>query len=187
MTDPDSFQQDADSLEGSSVSPALVQWTHEALERLFDLAFLDRHARAACVEGRYANGRALHEVLQDAIRQLRPPMSVPAHSPAWRAYNTLNLRYAQGLSQAEVAGELGLSVRHLKRMQEKAIYAAAALLFKQVMPEPVSAQPLQLRQAETERAGPGGAGACAIRRLRRRLRSTGRLAESLVASRRTAV
>ncbi len=119
MTDQDSFLADSGPLEAGALSPQLVQWTHEALERLFDLAFLDRHARAPCVQGRYANGRAVHEDLQDAIKQLRPPISVPAHSPAWRAYNTLNLRYAQGLSQAEVAAELGLSVRHLKRVQEK--------------------------------------------------------------------
>ncbi len=129
MTDPNAFDLDVAS-SPAGVPPEFVKWVHDALEHMFDLAFLDRHARASCVAGRYAGGRALHEALQQAIKQLRPPASVSPHSPAWRIYHALNLRYAQGLTQAEAAAELGMSVRHFKRAQDNAIYTAAALLLE---------------------------------------------------------
>ena len=123
-------ETDGPSVSAHSCAPEAVQWMHDALERMFDLAFLDRHAHAGCAAGRFPSGRALHNALQQAIKQLRPPVSVSPHSPAWRIYHALNLRYAQGLSQAEVAAELGMSVRHFKRVQDKAIYAATAQLLE---------------------------------------------------------
>jgi CheY-like chemotaxis protein len=116
------------------VTPELTAWTHNALEGLYDMAFLERHAREPLVEGRFSSGRVLHESIQQTIKQLRPPLSVPETSPALRIYNVLNLRYVQGLSQAETASELNLSVRHIKREQERAVSAVAALLFEQPPP-----------------------------------------------------
>ena len=113
------------------LAPEVITWTREALEGLYDLGFLGRHVRAPCAEGLFPNGRNLHEMLQETIKELRPPMSVTAHSSAWRIYNVLNLHYAQGLSQSEAAAELNLSVRQFKREQERAVEAVAVLLFDQ--------------------------------------------------------
>ena len=117
------------------LAPEVITWTREALEGLYDLGFLERHVHVPCVDGRFSNGRGLHETLQQAIKKLRPPMSVTTHSSVWRIYNALNLHYAQGLSQSEAAAELSLSVRQFKREQERAVKAVAVLLFEQYTSE----------------------------------------------------
>jgi CheY-like chemotaxis protein len=116
----------------------LFDWTHDALEGLYDLAFLEHHIHQACVQERFTTGRALQEAIQKIIEQLRPPLSVSEQSRAFRVYNILNLRYIQGLTQTEAAAEMNLSVRHFKREQEKAINAAVALLFEKRDAEPAS-------------------------------------------------
>ena len=116
----------------------LFDWTHDALEGLYDLAFLEHHIHQACVQERFTTGRALQEAIQKIIEQLRPPLSVSEQSRAFRVYNILNLRYVQGLTQIEAAAEMNLSVRHFKREQEKAINAAVALLFEEQDSEPAS-------------------------------------------------
>ncbi|MBM4431939.1 MAG: sigma-70 family RNA polymerase sigma factor, partial [Chloroflexi bacterium] len=64
---------------------------------------------------------ALRHTLIKAIESLKPDEDTPAQSLAWRAYEILHYRYVQQCSQLEVADQLGLSVRHLKREQHKAI------------------------------------------------------------------
>jgi CheY-like chemotaxis protein len=120
--------------------PKLYDWTHDALEGLYDLAFLEHHIHQPCVHERFTTGHALQEALQKIIEQLRPPLSVPEQSRAFRIYNILNLRYIQGLTQGEAAAEMSLSVRHFKREQERAINAVVALIFEQTEPVPGSMQ-----------------------------------------------
>ena len=125
-------------VERMAVSKEEVIWTRDALERLFDLAFLRRHSNAPCVAGRFADERDVQGALLQVIRQLKPPLNVPAHSPAWRIYNTLNLRYVQGLSQSEVATQLNIGSRQMRREQQRATHAVAVLLFEA---SPASRQP----------------------------------------------
>lgn len=125
-------------VERMAVSKELVSWTRDALDRLFDLAFLRRHGHASCVAGRFADERDVQNALLQVIRQLKPPLNVPAHSPAWRIYNTLNLRYVQGLSQSEAAAQLNIGSRQMRREQQRATHAVAVLLFEA---SPASEQP----------------------------------------------
>jgi CheY-like chemotaxis protein len=108
-----------------------VSWTRDALEGLYDLSFLKQHAQLQPLAGRLSEPLALQQTLQEITKQLKPPVDVPRHSPAWRIYNVLNLRYLQALTQAEAAGELNLSVRQFKREQERAVRAVASVLFTQ--------------------------------------------------------
>jgi CheY-like chemotaxis protein len=112
-----------------NVRPELINWIRDALDRLFDLAFLRHHVHAACIQGRYDDGTAFQEACLNVIKQLKPPLNVPTSSPAWRIYNVLNLRYVQGLSQAETAAQLGIGPRQMRREQQRAIRAVAVLLF----------------------------------------------------------
>ncbi|MGQ9815222.1 MAG: response regulator [Candidatus Roseilinea sp.] len=130
-----------------AVSQEEVIWTRIALERLFDLAFLRRHGNASCVAGRFADERDAQRALLQVIQRLKPPLNVPAHSSTWRIYNTLNLRYVQGLSQAETAAQLNIGSRQMRREQQRAIHAVAVLLFEA---SPASGQP----QAETAQNSP---------------------------------
>lgn len=109
--------------------PELINWTRDALERLFDPAFLRHHVRAACVAGRFNDGNALQEMCLGVIRQFQPPLNVSAASSAWRTYNVLSLRYVQGLSQSETATQLGIGTRQMRREQQHAIRAVTMMLF----------------------------------------------------------
>ena len=62
----------------------------------------------------------LRRTLTDAIESLRPGQSIPPGSRTWRAYQVLRRRYIEGLSQRQVAADLGLSVRQLQREEKMA-------------------------------------------------------------------
>ncbi|MHB1295166.1 MAG: response regulator [Anaerolineae bacterium] len=63
----------------------------------------------------------LQKVLIDAVEALKPAPDELSESPNWRNYNLLFYRYVQQFSQQEVADQLGMSVRHLRRAQNAAL------------------------------------------------------------------
>ena len=132
-----------------------IDWTHEALRHFYDLPFLERHCRAAVSDGRFADGHALQEALSDMAKRLRPSVQIPAHSPAWRVYNVLNLRYVQGLAPSEVADHLSIGSRQLRREQLKVTEAVAALLFDQAARPAQPATPATTEEAGAESAAEG--------------------------------
>ncbi len=67
----------------------------------------------------------LRRLLTQAIQSLRPGDDVPSQAPAQRVYEVLHYRYVQQCSQDEVAEQLGLGVRQLKREQRKALEVLA--------------------------------------------------------------
>ena len=60
----------------------------------------------------------LQHILTDAIEALRPNASIPPTSKAWRFFNILHYRYKEQYTQQEVALDLSLSIRQVRR-QEK--------------------------------------------------------------------
>src|SRR5581483_4356372 len=83
---------------------------------------------ALAAAGRANVPSALQRTLTDAIEALKPSADLPAHSRAWRTYEVLFYRYVQQCSQQEVADQLGVSTRHLKREQRSALEALAHVL-----------------------------------------------------------
>jgi CheY-like chemotaxis protein len=63
----------------------------------------------------------LRRTIPNAIRQLEPETEVPHDTPVWRYYEILLYRYVQQCSQLEMAQQLGISVRHLRREEKNAI------------------------------------------------------------------
>ena len=111
----------------------LVHYIRSALDHLYDPDRLRRSPLAALlgVAGRVDTSLLLRQRLTEAIESLRPEANVPYHSPVWRVYEVLLYRYVQQLSQQEVADQLGLSVRHLRREQEAALEMLATHLWTQ--------------------------------------------------------
>jgi CheY-like chemotaxis protein len=72
---------------------------------------------------------ALSRILTAAIEELRPNSDVPLRAKAWRQYRLLYSRYTEQLSQTETASDMGLSVRHLRRMETEAIDSLASHLW----------------------------------------------------------
>lgn len=126
------------------LTPDQLAWTREALERLYDLAFLERHIALPPAAGRYPSARAAQRALTEAIRQIKPPANVPLTSMAWRVYNALNERYLGGMTQTEAATELNVSLRQLRRDQMRGVTAVASLLFGSADAEPASPSPAHL-------------------------------------------
>jgi len=74
---------------------------------------------------------ALRHILIDAVKSLRPEDDEPAQSPAWRLYESLFYRYVQYFSQLEVADQLGISTRQLRREQRAALETLSYQLWEQ--------------------------------------------------------
>ncbi len=117
-------------------------WLRQALARFHDLGYLQEHARAALVAGRFTDAPALRQALEDAIRRMQPPPETAPNAPARRLHRLLTLRYLDGLTQQEAAAELGIGVRHFKREQQRAIEALDALIFDQSAPPDRSRSPI---------------------------------------------
>ena len=109
----------------------------EALNHLHDPDCLIRSPLAALfgVANRYDTYSALQAILIDAIAALEPGDDVPPDSRAWRIYDLLSCRYVQELSVPQVANQLGVSVRHLRREQRAALELLAYCLWEQSAPE----------------------------------------------------
>lgn len=105
----------------------------DALNHLYDPERLRRSPLAALfgVANRFDTASALQRILADAIQSLKPPSGEPLQSPAWQIYEPLFYRYVEQWSAEEVADQLGITTRHLRRWQNAAQEALADLLWKQ--------------------------------------------------------
>jgi CheY-like chemotaxis protein len=107
----------------------------EALEHLYDTAYLATHPlleklAAAGSTNHMTRAQKLRGTLKDAIEALRPQADLPASASEWRSYLALRYRYVQGMSLAQVEGELGLSLRQVQRELHKGLDAVTALLWE---------------------------------------------------------
>jgi CheY-like chemotaxis protein len=86
---------------------------------LVELLGLSEHANAP---------EALRYALIATIESLQPQGDVPAQSRVWRTYEVLLYRYVQQCQQAEVADQLGITVRHVRREERAALESLAHCL-----------------------------------------------------------
>lgn len=106
---------------------------HRALCHLYEPDRLRQNPLAALlgVANRLDTFAALQRVLMEAIAALEPAADEPPQSPAWEVYEPLFYRYVQQLSQTQVARQLGMSVRHLRRKEHAALEVLGARLWEQ--------------------------------------------------------
>ncbi len=74
---------------------------------------------------------AMQDILTEAIESLAPRSDEPRQSQAWELHELLSYRYLQQMTQQQVARQLGMSVRHLRRKEHAAIEALAGRLWRQ--------------------------------------------------------
>jgi CheY-like chemotaxis protein len=111
-----------------------------------------RHSPLAALFGvanRHDTPSALRHILTEAIAALEPPRGTPDDSRAWRMYESLYYRYVEQFSQEEVADQMGLSARQVRREQAAALEALAYQLWNHFM--------LDNAQPEGKDAGAGSA------------------------------
>jgi CheY-like chemotaxis protein len=104
-----------------------------ALNHLYDPHYLHDSPLADLlgVTDRANAPAGLRRILTEAIEALKPAGSPPSQARAWRIYELLFYRYVQQFNQQEVADQLGLSVRHLRREQQIALEELACRLQEQ--------------------------------------------------------
>jgi CheY-like chemotaxis protein/AraC-like DNA-binding protein len=73
---------------------------------------------------------ALQKILTEAIERLEPRGGAGNNTQSQLVYDLLTYRYVQQFSQEEVASQLGMSVRHMRREQNAATYMLAAQLWQ---------------------------------------------------------
>lgn len=111
----------------------------DALNHLWDIAYLGMHplAQMSSVQHRTArlknkthldDGRALNQILQDAIAQLKPNGATHGRSNEERYYILLEQAYLQGAEKETIAHELQVDVRTVYRDLVKARRVIAQVL-----------------------------------------------------------
>ncbi len=109
---------------------SLEQELKEALDRLYDPVYL-RQSRLVRLLGLEDSGNvaeALRAVIARAVEDLRPQPGLPPTAKSLRTYEILSSRYVQQFTQQDVAHQLGISIRHLRREQIVAVRTLANLL-----------------------------------------------------------
>lgn len=117
--------------EGNLVTEAtFVADVHRALAALYNPDVLrDSPLLATLVAHRHNNPvGALRQALIEGVAALKPGVNVPPHAWAWRAYHILTYRFIEQAAQKQVAADLGLSVRQLRRAEERAVRVLADYL-----------------------------------------------------------
>jgi len=71
----------------------------------------------------------LRHILTVAIESLKPGANVSRQANVWRMYRVLSQRYVEQFAQREVATNLGLSTRHVARLESEALRALSDVLW----------------------------------------------------------
>lgn len=110
---------------------SFVRELRKALYNLYDWVSLSKSPLAQTFDARDQKDppAVLRAILRKAIEALRPTDDVSPRARAWRTYQVLHARYVEQFTQGEVAGELGLSIRHLRREEGLAVQSLAAYLW----------------------------------------------------------
>jgi CheY-like chemotaxis protein len=128
---------------GDVLFEAFVEQVKQALEHLYDFAFLQQHELARIYDSESdlaakTAGRKLRHELITAIESLRPNREAHFRAPNARLYNILHLHYIENLTIQEVALEQALSERQAYRDLKRGQESVAAVLWSNRLP-PASA------------------------------------------------
>ena len=106
-----------------AANPTLEVALRRALNRLYDSVELRRNALVDFLQLRERPNpaEALRMLLESEIQSLSEGPGAPATSKNHRYYQVLFHRYIQRFTQQEVAAQLGIGTRHLRREQDAAI------------------------------------------------------------------
>lgn len=131
-------------------------WVREVLARLYDSPYLETHPLALYLvrdDSRYQpRSQRLRERVIETVRAMRPGANVPAHSPDWRAYRILELRYLDGLTPAEIMDEIALGRSRYFEEQARVLEAFTQRLWAH-RPPPETQNLVQNVEAEDAHAG----------------------------------
>ena len=117
------------------------QVVKDVLSSLYDVATLETHPALFSVisppAGYSGNkGDYVAELMLNTIEQLRPiRKDLPMSAPEWRSYLVLKGRYADGIAIQELADQMAVSPRQLRRDHHKALEALTEILWTELYPD----------------------------------------------------
>jgi len=114
-----------------SASKAFKRDLRRALAHLYDPTVLRASPliKLLGVEGSDDPVGGLRRILIEAIAALKPSRRVPPQAGAWRVYHILSQRYIEQFTQGEVATDMALSIRQLRRQEDGALEVLADCLW----------------------------------------------------------
>lgn len=108
-----------------------VRDLRRALYHLYDPDELRRNPVFALFSPEHGGSpSALRDLLVAAIATLKPAAGVSADSNAWRTHRLLQHRFVEQFDQAQVATNLGLSIRQIRRQEHQALQTLADVLWR---------------------------------------------------------
>ncbi|HWQ46551.1 MAG TPA: hypothetical protein VN376_06770, partial [Longilinea sp.] len=119
---------------------AFEGWVKFMANNLYDYAALETHPltnQLIKVPSSFtgAKGDHIRRAFEEAIEKLRPPgKEMNPSLPEWRPYLILRQRYVDGISMPDLAANLAVSERQLRRDQHRALLALAATLWDTLAP-----------------------------------------------------
>lgn len=117
--------------EENAANATFVRELHRALMHLYDPTELGRARLVDLLRLNRGSDptSSLQRVLLQAIEALKPSSQVPPQANAWRIYHVLNQRYAGQFTSEDVATNLAISGRQLRRLQVLAVQALGDYLW----------------------------------------------------------
>jgi CheY-like chemotaxis protein len=116
------------------ISPdeSFVKELRNALNHLYDPEYLRENPLVDILRigNRLHTPFSLQDILVRTIESMKPEPGAIHKAHAQNVYDILLYRYIQQFSQDEIANQLGISNRHLRRQQQTAIYELACRLWK---------------------------------------------------------
>src|SRR6266498_3570066 len=119
-----------------SPSETFVKEVRNALNHLYDPDFLRTSPMVEIfgLSERFDTPTSLQNILTQAIEGMKPGAFATNKSHMQGVYDILLYRYVQQFNQDEIANQLGISVRHLRRQQNLAVYELAQRLWQEYNP-----------------------------------------------------
>lgn len=146
-------------LQGNSIKminqDQFAQLVRKAMSDLYDYAQLQKSSLVDWLvpdAGPTQSGIALQRLLLDTIQQAQPPPSLPSSSTRRRVYQALRLRYVEGRGLPEVAHQLSVSQRQLRRDLRKGLNAVTTILWARYL-QLQTRQPATVSTIEVGEAG----------------------------------
>ena len=107
----------------------------DVLNHLYDSGYLENHALVSLLipqQNRKAQAsQELRRMVLKTIQSIYPGKSTPDHSPDWRSYRILEMRYINGLTAAETMQQLAMSRSLFFLEQARALEALTDRLWSQ--------------------------------------------------------
>jgi DNA-directed RNA polymerase specialized sigma subunit len=123
------------------VDENFVRSLHRALRHLYEPFELRSSTLVQSLQINPQDNTAatLQKMLLEAIHALKPDAKVPPESNAWRIYQVLCYRFEEQSSQDEVASQMAVGPRQVRRLEFTAIRALADYLVEHYGAQSVAA------------------------------------------------